>query len=56
MMDMEAIRQLYDRELRMSVEYAGVRCEQTPHVTLGPYSYDPAHDTFISQDGTAHAV
>jgi GNAT superfamily N-acetyltransferase len=32
-MDMDQIRQLYDRELRMSVEYAGVRCEQTPFVT-----------------------
>jgi cytochrome c oxidase subunit 1 len=30
--------------------------EQTPRVTLGPYSYDPARDTFTSQDGTAHAV
>jgi len=29
--------------------------EYTPRVTLGPYSYDPEHDTFITQEGTPHA-
>ena len=29
--------------------------EVTPRVTLGPYSYDPEHDTFITQEGTPHA-
>lgn len=32
-MDINEIRRVYDQELRMSVEYVGVRCEQTPHVT-----------------------
>ncbi|HZV04156.1 MAG TPA: cbb3-type cytochrome c oxidase subunit I [Gemmataceae bacterium] len=30
--------------------------EHTPHVALGPYSYDPERGRYISQDGTSHAV
>lgn len=29
--------------------------EVTPLVRLGPYSYDPENDTFITQEGTSHA-
>ncbi len=28
---------------------------RTPTVVRGPYAYDPEHDTFLSQRGTAHA-
>ncbi|HEY7242821.1 MAG TPA: cbb3-type cytochrome c oxidase subunit I [Xanthobacteraceae bacterium] len=29
--------------------------ERTPVVTLGPYSYDPEDDSFVSQEGVRHA-
>ena len=29
--------------------------EETPIVSLGPYSYDPENDTFIDQEGVSHA-
>ena len=29
--------------------------ETTPVVRLGPYSYDPEHDSFITQEGVGHA-
>jgi hypothetical protein len=29
--------------------------EETPVVSLGPYSYDPEDDTFIDQEGVSHA-
>ena len=29
--------------------------ERTPIVALGPYSYDPERDTFVSQEGTPYA-
>ena len=29
--------------------------ERTPAVKLGPYSYDPENDSFVTQDGIAHA-
>jgi cytochrome c oxidase subunit I len=29
--------------------------ERTPVVRLGPYSYDPKQDSFITQEGSAHA-
>jgi cytochrome c oxidase subunit 1 len=29
--------------------------EETPVVSLGPYSYDPENDTFIDQEGVSHA-
>jgi cytochrome c oxidase subunit 1 len=27
---------------------------RTPTVMLGPYSYDPERDTFVTQEGTRH--
>jgi cytochrome c oxidase subunit I len=27
---------------------------RTPTVVLGPYSYDPEHDTYVTQEGTTH--
>jgi cytochrome c oxidase subunit 1 len=29
--------------------------DRTPKVVVGPYSYDPERDTFVTQEGTAHA-
>jgi cytochrome c oxidase subunit 1 len=30
--------------------------ERTPAVTLGPYSYEPERDSFVTQEGTPHAA
>jgi cytochrome c oxidase subunit I len=30
--------------------------ERTPVVVLGPYSYDPEHNTFVTQEGTRNAA
>jgi cytochrome c oxidase subunit I len=30
--------------------------ERTPIVTLGPYSYDPQDESYVSQEGTSHVL